>query len=136
MATSQYSCCYSTSSIGSIFETILFFDFFSDLIPVLRLFFYCIKKLNFSVNPIPPDRATFNFLSSWQFFVFLLDFLGEFVKFILVLDFNWKSSKNLKIFWAWLISQTPPKNEKKIFFNFQNKLHITFRVDWSFIELI
>ena len=61
-------------------------------------------------------HATFNFLSSWQFLVFFLDFLGEFLKFILVLDFNWKNSKNLKIFWAWSISQTGPKNEKKIFF--------------------
>ena len=72
-------------------------------------------------NPIPPGgaqsaRATFNFLSSWQFLVFFLDFLGEFLKFILVLDFNWKNSKSLKNFWAWSISQTGPKNEKNFFF--------------------
>ena len=93
-------------------------------------------------NPIPPGGAqsagaTFNFLSSWQFLVFFLDFLGEFLKFILVLDFNWKNSKNLKNFWAWSISQTGPKNEKKnIFFNLQNKLYITFKLAWSFIKLI
>ena len=47
----------------------------------------------YNTNPIPPGgaqsaRATFNFLSSWQFVVFFLDFLGEFLKFILVSYFN------------------------------------------------
>ena len=77
--------------------------------------------------------ATFNFLSSWQFLVFFLDFIGKFLKFILVLDFNLKKSKNFQNFWAWLISQTGPKNEKKIFFN---NLYITFKLEWSFIKLI
>ena len=45
------------------------------------------------LNPIPPGgaqsaRTTFNFLRSWQFLVFFLDFLGEFLKSILVLEFK------------------------------------------------
>ena len=80
--------------------------------------------------------ATFNFFFSWQFLVFFLDFIGKYLKFILVLDFNLKNSKNFQNFWAWLIFQTGPKNEKKFFFNLQNNLYITFKLEWSFIKLI
>ena len=47
----------------------------------------------YDTNPIPPGGGTkcsrkFNFLSSWQFLLSFSDFLGEFLIFILVLDFN------------------------------------------------
>ena len=67
----------------------------------------------FPLGAAQSARATFNFLSLWQFFVFFLDFLGEFLKFILVLDFNWK---NLKNFGCGQFLRWDQKTRKKIFF--------------------
>ena len=47
------------------------------------------KEQHYKVSPIPPvHKVPVQLLISCQFLVFFLDFLGEFLKFILVFDFN------------------------------------------------